>query len=413
MAAFEYKGFDKAGAAVAGIVDSDSARGARTKLRKQGVFPTDVWQQKAGKRGAARGKGLNVEIDFSRFFSRVGLKDVSQMTSQLSTLVGAGIPMVEALTALIEQTDHPTLHLVLVEIREKVNEGHTLADAMKEHPRIFSDLFVNMVRAGEQSGALDIVLKRLTEYTESQVKLRGELRSALTYPLLMGAVSFFIVMGLFVGVIPRIKRIFDTFGGSLPLPTKVILTLSDFMVDYWWLIIIVLGGSIFGFVRWTRTPKGRRRWHDWQLRMPVFGRINRLVAVSRFCRTMSTLLDSGVPILTAVTIVKSVVGNDVLTEAIENAGKNIREGESIAKPLKASGQFPPLVTHMIAIGERTGELEPMLGKVADAYDQEVENTVGTLTSLLEPILILTLGGVVVVVALSILLPMLNMSSIVR
>jgi general secretion pathway protein F len=411
MAAFEYRGFDRAGKATQGIVDSESARGARSKLRKQGVFATEVWEQKAGRR--TKGSGLNVEIDFSKFFRRVSLEDVSQMTSQLSTLVGAGIPMVEALTALIEQTDHPTLHLVLVEIREKVNQGDTLADAMKGYPRIFSDLFVNMVRAGEQSGALDIVLKRLTEYSESQVKLRGQLRSALTYPLLMGGVSFLIVIGLFVGVIPRIKRIFDSFGEGLPMITRVILAISDFIVGYWWALGILAAGAIYGVIRYVRTKNGRRRWHTLQLQVPVFGRINRLVAVSRFCRTLSTLLDSGVPILTAVGIVKTVVGNDIIAEAIEGAGQNIREGESIAKPLKASGQFPPLVTHMIAIGERTGELEPMLGKVADAYDQQVENTVGTLTSLMEPILILTMGAVVTVVALSILLPMLSMTSIVR
>lgn len=411
MAAFEYRGLDRVGKPTTGIVDSETAKGARGKLRKQGVFATDVWQQKAGK--STKGRGLNIEIDFSRFFSRVTLKDVSQMTSQLSTLVGANIPMVEALSALIEQTDHPTLHLVLVEIREKVNQGDTLADAMKAYPHVFSDLFVNMVRAGEQSGALDVVLKRLTEYSESQVKLQGELRSALTYPLLMGGISFLIVMGLFVGVIPRIKRIFDSFGAGLPFITQVILHISDFLVGYWWLVILMIGGAAFGLSRAIKTPKGRNLWHRYALRVPVFGSINRLVAVSRFCRTLSTLLDSGVPILTAVGIVKTVVGNDIIAEAIENAGRNIREGESIAAPLKASGQFPPLVTHMIAIGERTGELEPMLAKVADSYDQEVERTVGTLTSLLEPLLILTMGGVVVIVALSILLPMLSMTSIVR
>lgn len=411
MAAFEYKGFDRAGAPKSGIVDAGDPRGARSKLRKQGVFATDVWEQKAGQR--TKGTGLNVEVDFSRFFSRVSLQDVSQMTSQLSTLVGAGIPMVEALTALIEQTEHPTLHLILVEIREKVNQGDTLADGMKAHPKVFSDLFVNMVRAGEQSGALDVVLIRLTEFTESQVKLRGELRSALTYPLLMGGVSGLIVIGLFVGVIPRIKRIFDSFGEGLPLVTRIILGISDFIVAWWWGLGLLAIAAAFAVYRYVQTPKGRRNWHSFQLRAPVFGRINRLVAVSRFCRTLSTLLDSGVPILTAVGIVKTVVGNDIISEAIESAGKNIREGQSIAKPLKASGQFPPLVTHMIAIGERTGELEPMLGKVADAYDQQVEQTVSTLTSLLEPILILVMGGVVVVVALSILLPMLSMTSMVQ
>ena len=411
MAVFEYKGFDNAGSEVSGIVDSDSAKGARLKLRRQGVFTTDVWAQTAGK--ATRGKGINVEIDFSKYFQRIKPGDIATMTSQLSTLVSAGIPMVEALSALIDQVENPVLKLVLVEIREDVNQGEGLAKSMKKHPKVFDHLYVNMVAAGEQSGALDIVLNRLTDYTENSVKLRGKVTSALMYPMLMGGVSVLIVAGLFVGVIPRIRRIFDSFGAGLPPLTRLVLGISDFIQGYWWLVIIMVVGSIVGTRKWVKTPKGRRTWHKWKITMPLFGRVNRLVAVSRFCRTLSTLLDSGVPILTAVAIVKNVVENDILAEAIANAGQNIREGQSIAGPLKESGQFPPLVTHMIAIGEKTGDLEPMLGKVADSYDQQVENTLAGLTSLLEPLLILGMGGGVAIVALSILQPMLNLSAIAK
>ena len=209
MAAFEYKGMDARGSAVAGIVDAESPKGARQKLRKQGVFPTEVWEQKAGQ--ATRGAGLNVSVDFSRYLQRVTLQDVSEMTSQLSTLVGAGIPMVEALTALIDQVENQGLKVILVEVREKVNQGVSLADALRGHPKVFEDLYVNMVAAGEQSGALDVVLKRLTEYTEASVRLRGKLIQSMTYPALMGSLSFFIVIGLFVGIIPRVKKIFDSF----------------------------------------------------------------------------------------------------------------------------------------------------------------------------------------------------------
>lgn len=411
MAVFEYKGFDNAGKDVSGIVDSDSAKGARLKLRRQGVFTTDVWAQKAGK--ATRGKGINVEIDFSKYFQRIKPGDIATMTSQLATLVSAGIPMVEALSALIDQVENPALKLVLVEIREDVNQGEGLAKSMKKHPKVFDHLYVNMVAAGEQSGALDIVLNRLTDYTENAVKLRGQVTSAMMYPALMGGVSVLIVAGLFVGVIPRIRRIFDSFGAGLPPLTRLVLGISDFIQGYWWLVIIMTVGGIFGIRNWVKTERGRRTWHRWKITMPLFGRVNRLVAVSRFCRTLSTLLDSGVPILTAVSIVKNVVENDILAEAIANAGKNIREGQSIAGPLKESGQFPPLVTHMIAIGEKTGDLEPMLGKVADSYDQQVENTLAGLTSLLEPLLILCMGGGVAVVALSILQPMLNLSAIAK
>ena len=409
MAVFEYKGFDAAGKSVKGVIDADSAKGARSKLRRQQLFPTDVWEQTKGK--ATRGKGLNIEIDLSRFTQRVSVSDLSALTSQLSTLIGAGIPMVEALSALVDQVENPALKPILVEIREDVNQGDSLAKALKKHRNVFSDLYINMVAAGESSGSLDIVLKRLTDYTEATVKLRGEVMSALMYPALMGTVSVLIVAGMFIFVIPRVRRIFESMNQALPLPTQMLLGVSYFLVGYWWLAILAVAGAAYGFYRWVKSPEGRRKWHQFLLVMPIFGRVNRLVAVSRFCRTISTLLDSGVPILSAIAIVKTVVGNDIIADAVAKVGENVREGQSIAGPLKASGQFPPLVTHMITIGEKTGELEAMLGKVADSYDQQVENTLRGMTSLLEPLLIVVLGGVVAFIALSLILPMLQMSAI--
>ena len=411
MAVYEYKGFDGSGAESTGIVDADSPKTARQKLRRQGVFPTDVWEQKAGQ--ATRGKGISVQIDFSRILQRVKVQEVAAMTAQLSTLVGAGVPMVESLTALIDQVDNPALKVIMTEVREDVNQGDALASALQKHPKAFDDLYINMVAAGESSGALDVVLARLADYTDAQVRLRGKVTSALVYPVLMGCISLLIVSGLFLGVIPRIRRIFDSMGAGLPLLTRIMLGISELLQGWWWAFILLTIALLVGVQRWVRTPSGRAKWHRWKLNMPIFGRVNRLVAVSRFCRTFSTLLDSGVPILSAVAITKNVVQNDILAAAIEGAGKNIREGESIAGPLRESGEFPPLVTHMIAIGEKTGELEPMLARVSDSYDQQVENILGALTSLLEPLLIVVLGGVVVIVALSILLPMLNLSTIVH
>jgi general secretion pathway protein F len=410
MAVYQYKGLDGGGAAVAGIIDADNPKSARGKLRKKGLFPTEVWEQKGR---ATRGKGLGVQFDFKKYFERVSVKEVAAMTGQLSTLIGAGIPLVESLAALIEQVENPKLESVLRDIREKVNQGATLADAMRDHPTVFSQLYVNMVGAGESSGALETVLQRLTEYTEEQVRLQGKIVSALTYPALMGAVSGLIIIGLFVGVIPRIKRIFDSYDATLPLITRVVMGVSDFFIYRWYVLIIVGTGGGYAFFRWVKSEDGRAKWHRILLKLPILGNVNRKVAVSRFCRTLSTLLDSGVPILTAVGIVKTVVGNDVIAAAIEKVGTNISEGQSIAAPLRESGQFPPLVTHMIAIGEKTGELEPMLAKVADAFDQEVERTLEALTSILEPVMIVVLGGVVAVVALSILLPMLGMSAIAK
>jgi general secretion pathway protein F len=407
MPVFEYVGVDGAGKPSKGVVDADSPKGARSRLRKQGVFPTDVWVQR---QGAARGKGLNVEIDFAKYFQRVSATDLSTMTSQLSTLVGASIPLVEALSALVDQTENPKLKSVLVEVREKVNEGWSLAKAMRAHPKVFEDIVVNMVDAGEQSGALDVVLQRLTDYMEGQVELQSKIVTAVTYPILMVCVSSALVIGLFGYVVPKLKRIFDSFDTALPILTQLIFGVSNIVTSYWWLLILVGIGTIWGLRRWIQTKRGRAWWHRTLLRLPVFGKINRLVAVSRFCRTLGTLLSSGVPILTALGIVRTVVGNDVIAAAVEAASKNIAEGQSIAVPLKQSGQFPPIVTHMITIGEKTGELEKMLGKVADSYDNQVDATVSTLTSLLTPILTVMMGGVVFVVALGILLPMLQLST---
>lgn len=414
MAVFEYKGLDGSGQAVAGIIDADSAKVARKRLRKQGVFPTDVVEQAEG---ATRGSGLNVEIDIAKYFQFISARDISVLTTQLSTLVGAHVPMAQALAALVEQSEKEKLKVILTKIKEKVNEGIPLADALQDHPDVFGDLYVQMVRAGEKSGALDEVLKRLAKYGESQVKLQGQIMGALAYPILMTLVGTAMLMALFVFVLPRVRGLFEQLGGAdqLPLITKIVFFLGDVLTT-WWLVIpllVIALLSAWGFRRWTRSETGKKRWHAFKLRMPLFGKMNRLIAVSRFCRTLSTLLLSGVPILGALAIVERVVGNVVLAEAISDAAHNIREGQSIATPLKQSGQFPPLVTHMIAIGEKTGELEGMLTNVADAYEEEVEATMSAVTSLLAPLMIMLMGGVLFFIALGLLLPMANLSQMIR
>jgi len=413
MPVFEYKAVNSGGKNVTDIVDADSAKAARSKLRRQGVFVTEIWEQKGSGSGATRGEGLAIEIDFSKYFQRISVTDIATMTSQLSTLVGAGIPVVEALSALMEQSENPKLQVVLGQVREQVNEGANLADAMKGHSAVFNNLYVNMVRAGEASGALETVLQRLSDYTESQVKLRGQLVSALTYPVLMMLMAAGMLLGLFTFVIPQIRRVFESFDAQLPWLTQFFLDLSDFTLSYWWTALVVIPAAAYAFRRWVKTEAGRLRWDGLLLTMPIVGKINRLVAVSRFCRTLSTLLDSGVPILTALGITSSVVQNAVLSGVIREASSNISEGQSIALPLRQSGEFPPIVSHMIAIGERTGELESMLRKVADAYDTLVENIVSTLTSLLTPVLTIVMAGAVGLIAVAILLPMMDLSSVVR
>jgi general secretion pathway protein F len=415
MAVFEYKGLDTAGKAVAGIIDADTAKSARLRLRKQGLFPTDVREQQEG--GTRRGDSiLSTEIDVAKYFQFITTRDISVMTTQLSTLVSAHVPMAEALAALVDQAEKEKLKVVLSKVKEKVMEGAALADAMSEHPKVFNTLYVQMVRAGEKSGALDEVLKRLAAYGDSQVKLQGQIFGAIAYPIILGFVGVGILVGLFVGVIPSIRDMFDSMpGGSaaLPLLTKFVFFMGDALVGFWWLGLILLAGTVFGTRRFIATASGRAHWDKWRLRVPIFGKVSRLVGVSRFCRTLSTLLVSGVPIISALDIVEAVIGNVVLADAVKKCAHSISEGQSISLPLKASGEFPPLVTHMIAIGERTGELEKMLTIVADAYEDEVEATITAVTSLLGPMMIMSIGGIVFIVALGLLTPMMNISSMVR
>jgi general secretion pathway protein F len=414
MPVFQYKGLDGAGKAINGIIDADTAKVARGRLRKQGLFPTEIHQQQDG--AARKGQSLlDTQIDVSKIFEFVSARDISTMTTQLATLVGAHVPMAEALAALVDQTEKSKLKVILSRVKERVNEGAPLADALSDHPTVFDNLYIQMVRAGEKSGALDQVLNRLASFADGQVKLQGQIISAMAYPVLLGMVGFAIMMFLFMGVLPKIRGLFDSLpgGDDLPLITDVVFFFGDMLVGYWWMVPLILVPTIILFRRWLKTKAGRRRFDAFKLKLPIVGKMNRLIAVSRFCRTLSTLLVSGVPIVGALNIVERVVGNVIIAEAVSSATANIMEGASIAAPLKASGEFPPLVTHMIGIGERTGELERMLTVVADSYEDQVQATITAMTSLLGPLMILGVGGTVFVIALGLLTPMMNISQMIK
>ncbi len=414
MPVFQYKGLDAGGKAITGIIDADTSRIAKAKLRKQGLFPTEIHKQEEG--AARRGESiLDMQIDVAQYFEFVTSRDISTMTTQLATLVGAHVPMAEALSALVDQTEKKKLKVILSKIKERVNEGAPLADALSDHPKVFDNLYIQMVRAGEKSGSLDSVLVRLATFADGQVKLQGQIISAMAYPILLGMVGFGILMFLFLTVIPNIRGLFDSLpgGDELPLLTDIVFFCGDIMVGWWWAIPIVAFLAVVLFRRWIYSESGRDRWDRIKLKAPVFGKMNRLISVARFCRTLSTLLVSGVPIINALRIVEKVVGNVHIASAVNNATTNIMEGASIAAPLKASGEFPPMVTHMIGIGERTGELERMLTVVADSYEEQVEATITALTSLLGPLMILAVGGTVFLVAMGLLTPMMNISSMIK
>lgn len=416
MPVYEYKAYNTRGKVVSDIVDADSPKSARQKLRKQGIFPTEIHEGKgAVKRGGgAQGAGAgSVEIDFSKYLERIGVADVAIATRQLGALLGAGIPLVECLAALSEQVEKEKFKIILREIREKVNEGKTLADAMADYPKVFGDLYVNMVRAGEQAGALDHVMERLADYTEGQVELRGKIVASMTYPVIMMGLAVVVVGFLMTFVVPKIAKLFSDMGSDLPMITRVVMWFSHMLSDYWWLVAGLIAGAVYLFRRFYRSETGRAQVDARLLKVPVMGPMLVMVSVSRFSSTLSTLMQAGVPLLKAMHIVQNIMGNVVLREVVSSAKDAVREGHAMNTQLKKSGHFPPMVTHMIAVGERTGELGPMLDKVATTYENQVSRRLATLTALLEPLMILIMGGVVFTIALAVLLPMLQMNTLGR
>jgi general secretion pathway protein F len=403
---FGYRGFNDAGKSVDGIREADSPKGLRALLRKEGIFLSEVTEEKQ------EPKAGTAEASFQGLVGgRITSDDIAVMTRQLATLVGAGIPLVEALGALVEQVDHDRLKRIVSSVKQRVNEGATLADAMSQHPKVFNNLYVNMIRAGEHSGALHVVLVRLADFTESQSRLRSKVFGTMAYPIIMVVIGSGILGILMTVVVPKVTVMFVDMKMALPMPTRILIFASNLGRDYWYLF---LGGAVFGiwgFFAYIKRPNGRNWWDRTVLRLPIFGRIVRMLAIARFSRTLSTLLKSGVPLLTSMDIVKAIVTNTILSGVIEQSRDAIKEGESIAAPLRRSGQFPPMVYHMVAIGERSGQLEEMLLNVANSYDSQVETRMAALTSLLEPIMIVCMGGVVAFIVMSILLPILQMNTL--
>ena len=414
MPVFEYTGLTEAGKNVRGIRDAESSKVLRTVLRKDGVYLTEARPAESGAVAGEQKTGLAREVDVGALFGMTGVssQDLAIATRQLATLIAAGIPLVEGLTALVDQIEQPRLKKIMGVVKQKVNEGASLADALGEHPKVFTPLYVNMIRAGESSGALDVVLVRLADFTEGQALLRNKIIGAMLYPAIMVVVGIAIVGILFVVVIPKVTKIFEDMNVTLPWTTRLLIGLSSFARDYWYAVLIAIPLLAYGVKRWLGTPRGRAWWDKTQLKAPVFGDLVRMLAISRFAKTLSTLLASGVPIITAMDIVRNIVTNTLLSDVIDKARDAIREGESIAAPLKRSGQFPPLVYHMIAIGEKSGQLEEMLQNVAKSYESQVEMRITALTSLLEPVMIVLMGGGVAFIVFSILMPIMQLNTFV-
>lgn len=403
MPVFEYKGLDQAGKNRRGTIDADNARTARARLKKDGIYVTEIRDKT--KAQAAKAKGSRP------LGGKVPIADLANLTRQLATLLRAGIPLVDSLVAVADQMENPILKDVVADVKNQVNEGSTLHKAMAKYPNVFSHIYITMCEAGEATGTLDVILLRLAEFTEAQNALVSKVRSAIMYPVIMTVFLFAMLAVIFIFVVPKMTAVFEGAEMQLPWYTEVVIAVSGIFVDYWLVLLIAL---FFGFIMirsWKNSPTGSQQWDQIILKLPLIGRLARMIAVSRFARTLSTLLAGGVAMLQAMDIVRNVVGNSVLANAIDEARNNIREGESIAAPLKRSGQFFPIVIHMISIGEKTGELEGMLSQVSNSFDFQVDTEIEGVTAALAPLLIVIMGVLIGSVVFSIMIPIFQMSQL--
>ncbi len=408
MSVFEYIALDEKGNQLKGFVDAPGVAAARQKLREENIYPVEINQAETKKETALSG-ALKINL-----WERVSAGQVAVFTRQLSTLLGAGMPLVPSLSILMQQEKNPLLKKSLAQIREKVNEGKSLTEAMSEFPKIFPPFYLNMVRAGEASGTINLVLERLADFSENQQALMNKIRSALAYPIIMMIIGTSVIFLLMTFVVPKITGIFTDMNQALPLITLILIQVSHFLKSFWWLILILLAASVAFFKYMTAgTDTGKRMWDNARLKIPVMGQINRKIAIARFCRTLATLLQSGVPLLVAMEIVRNIVSNVVIGDAIHQAARDLEEGKGLSGPLTKSGLFPPLVTEMIAVGEQSGTLEAMLNRIAMAYENESQANIMVMTSLLEPVMILVMGLIVGFIVVSILLPIFEMNQLVR
>jgi len=397
MPSFEWKGRDRTGRAQSGTLVADNKDAALAVLRRQQVVPTTVKE---------KGK----EIALPRLRRGIDDKALAVFTRQFSVMIDAGLPLVQCLQILGEQQDHKGFQRIILQVREDVEAGSSLANALKKHPQAFNELYVNMVAAGEAGGILDTILQRLAVYIEKAARLRSQVRSALIYPAAVIAIAVIVVYVILWKVIPVFASLFVALGAELPLPTRIVVALSKFVGSFWWLILLAVVAAVFGVRRYYATEQGRLVIDKLLLKTPILGMVLRKIAVARFCRTLGTLLSAGVPVLEALDITARTSGNAVIERAIFEVRKQVEEGKTVAEPLRTTNQFPPMVVQMINVGETTGAMDTMLAKIAEFYEEEVDVAVAGMMKLIEPVMIFFLGIVVGGIIISMYLPMFDLIS---
>lgn len=404
-ATFEYRARDRKGAIHAGRMEGSSSSAVAGALREKGFVPLKIEEKRAS--------ALDKELSVPGFKKKVKSKEVAIFSRQLATMVNSGLTLIRSLAILEEQTESPLLAGIIQEVRTQVEQGSSLSASLESHPDVFSHLYVSMIRAGEVGGALDETLNRLADTLEANVRLRSKVKSAMAYPVVVFALIILIVSGMLLFVVPIFEGMYNDLGGTLPVPTQMLINLSSVLTTFWWAILGLIMAGVFSFRRWKVTPEGRYTWDKLKLKAPIFGKVVQKVAISRFARTFSVLSRTGVPVLQALDIVAVTAGNALVARAVEDIRSSVKRGESLAAPLHRHEVFPPMVTHMMSVGEETGAMDTMLSKVADFYDQEVDDTVSALTSLIEPLLIIVMGVAVGGILISLYLPMFNIANLIQ
>jgi type IV pilus assembly protein PilC len=404
MATFVYTGKSVAGEIRKGELEAVSLAQATAALRRQQVIPSTLSEKKSF---FASLNEINLKIP--GLGARITNKDLVIFSRQFATMIDAGLPLVQCLDILAGQQDNAEFKKVLVDVKSSVEGGSTFADALSKHPKVFDDLFVNLIAAGEVGGILDVILNRLSAFLEKAEKLKGKVKGAMTYPVVVIIIACLVVTGLLVWIVPIFEDMFSGFGSALPLPTQIVVIMSDFIKDYWYLIIGFIIGTGVGFNRAYKTKKGRWYIDKISLKLPVFGDLVRKTAVARFTRTLGTMLSSGVPILEGLEVVSKTSGNVVIEDAVMKARTSLSQGKTLADPLMETNVFPGMVTQMIAVGESTGALDTMLSKIADFYEDEVDAAVDALTSMIEPLLMVFLGVVVGGLVIALYLPIFSLA----
>ena len=406
MATYYYKATDQKGKFIEGNIDAPDYHVAVKQIQKLNYFPIQVSEGKAKTNGTRK-----INLPGAVFFKKIPQKEILALTQQLCTLVGAGITLDSSLSSMAKLTENPKIREILSGVQKRVHAGSSFAEALSEHPHAFSKLYVNMVRAGEEGGVLTSCLDRLAQYMEKSENLKNNIRSAMVYPAVLTLVGGSAVIILITVVIPRFSKLFEDMGKTLPLPTKIMLALSSAVSNYWWLMLILTIMATAGIFYYLKTETGKGQWDSLVLKLPLFGGLVRKIEVSRFSLTLSTLLKSGVPVLHALGIVKSILSNSVIVAAMNPLLTSLKNGKGLSGSLEQSGVFPAMAVHMITVGETSGTLDEMLARVSETYDKEVELALKQIISLIEPLLILLMALVIGFIVISMLLAIVSVNEI--